>query len=135
MKFLVEYRPEKNASKRNIYNLKIYQIQEVLKMTQDSIKAAQKIRELSLRMVHKAKASHIGSALSIADVLAVLITNENICDLKSPGDPSRDRLILSKGHACVALYSALCVKDYFKESNFKTGITFLGVLLMTAVGV
>ena len=86
-------------------------------MTPDSIQAAQKIRELSLRMVHKAKASHIGSALSIADVLAVLITNEKICDLKSPEDPSRDRLILSKGHACVALYSALCVKGNFKESS------------------
>ena len=79
--------------------------------------AAAKIRELSLRLVSKAKASHIGSALSIADILAVLITNREICDLKSPEHPKRDRLLLSKGHACVALYSALCIKGYFEESE------------------
>ena len=82
--------------------------------------AAAKIRELSLKFVHKAKASHIGSALSIADVLAVLITTPDVCDLRQPKDPCRDRLLLSKGHACVALYSALSLKGYFEESNLMT---------------
>ena len=76
--------------------------------------AAQKIRELSLRLVHKAKASHIGSALSIADLLAVFISNTHILNLSSVDDPHRDRLLLSKGHACVALYSALCLKGFFE---------------------
>ena len=81
---------------------------------------ARKIREMSLKLVHKAGASHIGSALSIADLLAVLTTYVDICDLKEPEDPQRDRLFLSKGHACVALYSALCVKGFFKESSLMT---------------
>lgn len=82
--------------------------------------AATKIRELSLKLVHKAKASHIGSALSIADILAVLITNSDIFNLSNPQDEERDRLMLSKGHACVALYSALCLKGYFDESELMT---------------
>jgi transketolase len=59
---------------------------------------AKKIRIDSLRMVHRAKAAHIGSALSIADILATLY-----------GGVLRpyDKLILSKGHATVALYAAL----------------------------
>lgn len=59
---------------------------------------AKKIRIDSLRMVHRAKAAHIGSALSIADILAALY-----------GDVVRpeDKVILSKGHATVAMYAAL----------------------------
>ena len=86
-------------------------------MEKDSQIAAKKIRELSLRLVHKARASHIGSALSIADLLAVLATYTEICDLRSTKDPQRDRLFLSKGHACVALYSTLCIKGFYKESS------------------
>jgi len=85
-----------------------------------SIEASRKIRELSLRLVHKANASHIGSALSIADLLAVLVTSPEICNLPAPKDPTRDRLLLSKGHACVALYSALCIKGFFTESELMT---------------
>ncbi len=64
----------------------------------DTVELAKHIRLDSLRMVHRAKASHIGSALSIADILAVLY-----------GEVMRpdDTFILSKGHATVALYAAL----------------------------
>ena len=86
----------------------------------NSIETAKQIRELSLRLVHKAKASHIGSALSIADLLAVLITDNEICNLKIEKERLRDRLILSKGHACVALYSALCLREYFEKSEMMT---------------
>ena len=86
----------------------------------ESLFYAKKIRELSLHLVHKAKASHIGSALSIADVLAVLFTSSDICDFREPSDPCRDRLLLSKGHACVALYSALCIRGYFSELDLMT---------------
>lgn len=59
---------------------------------------AKKIRIDSLRMVHRAKAAHIGSALSIADILATLYGG-----VLKP----EDKVILSKGHATVALYAAL----------------------------
>jgi transketolase len=85
-----------------------------------SQQAAAKIRALSLRLVHKAQASHIGSALSIADLLAVLIADDCLCNLPKYDDPLRDRIFLSKGHACVALYSALCLKGFFSEEEVMT---------------
>jgi transketolase len=59
---------------------------------------AKKIRIDCLKMAHRAKASHIGSALSIADIMAVLYGG-----ILRP----YDKFILSKGHACMAVYAAL----------------------------
>lgn len=86
-------------------------------ITTDCQFTSQKIRALCLKLVHKAKASHIGSALSIADLLGVLISRPNLFNLSTAVDPKRDRLLLSKGHACVALYSALCLKGFFEEEE------------------
>ena len=56
---------------------------------------------------------HIGSSLSIADLLAVLFAG--VLNIPSPGDPDRDRFVLSKGHAALGLYAALhatgCLSD------------------------
>ena len=57
-------------------------------------------------MVYFAKASHVGSALSIADIVTYLYFSGQWC-LHGPKIESRDSLVLSKGHACVAIYSAL----------------------------
>ena len=81
---------------------------------------ASQIRELALRLVHKAKASHIASALSIADLLSVMFADSQIYSLNRPRDPNRDRLILSKGHACVSLYSALHLKGFFSREDLFT---------------
>jgi transketolase len=70
-------------------------------------KLAKAIRSTVLKMVHRARASHVGSALSIADILAVLYGSVMRLDARDPGSPDRDRFILSKGHACVAVYAAL----------------------------
>jgi transketolase len=80
---------------------------------------ASKIRRLSLHMVHRAKASHIGSALSIADIVAVLYSQVLKIDPSQPKLDLRDRFILSKGHACVAVYSALAAKGFFPESQLE----------------
>ena len=93
---------------------------EGINMINSSEENAKKLRELCLKLVNKANASHIGSALSIADLMAVLISNEEVCSLKSPNDKNRDRIILSKGHACVALYSALFLKGFFSEEDLFT---------------
>lgn len=68
---------------------------------------AKKIRISSLEMVSRANASHIGSAFSITEILSVLYTDIMKFDCNNPQLKDRDRLILSKGHACVALYAAL----------------------------
>jgi transketolase len=83
----------------------------------DTIALASTIRRHSLQMVHQAKASHIGSALSIADILAVLYGTVLKVDPKNPRAPDRDRFILSKGHACVAVYAALAARGFFAEGN------------------
>jgi transketolase len=82
----------------------------------DPVKFAQRIRAHALRMVFAAKSSHIGSCLSIADILAILYTRVLQVDPANPKDPDRDRFILSKGHAAAILYAALAVRGFFDES-------------------
>jgi len=82
-----------------------------------SLELAKEIRKKSLQMVVSSGASHIGSALSIADILSVLyldILNINRFNLK---DPKRDMFILSKGHACVSVYATLGLLDFFPISE------------------
>ena len=68
---------------------------------------AWRIRKNALRMTHLGKSSHIGSAFSIADILAVLYGQVLDVDPENPRKPDRDRFILSKGHAGAGLYATL----------------------------
>jgi transketolase len=81
---------------------------------------ASRIRAHALRMVYKAKSSHIGSCLSMADMLAVLYTRILKVDPKNAADPKRDRFILSKGHAAAILYAALAERGYFSVDDLAT---------------
>ncbi len=74
---------------------------------------ARSIRIDVLRMVHRAKSSHIGSCFSMADLIAVLYGEILNVDPLRPQKMDRDRFILSKGHACAALYAALAAKGFF----------------------
>ena len=60
---------------------------------------------------------HIPASLSIVEILAVLYANILRVDPKNADDPDRDRFILSKGHACVALYAILAEKGFFPKSE------------------
>ena len=90
---------------------------EVLKMSRN---LATNIRIQSLAMVHRAKASHIGSALSISDIVAVLYNSVMKFDVTDQKNKNRDRFILSKGHACVAIYSALAEIGFISKENLLT---------------
>ena len=81
---------------------------------------AKNIRQSALMMVHKAKASHIASALSIVDILAVLYGQIMHFDLKDPYCATRDRFILSKGHACVAVYATLAEVGVISHKQLET---------------
>jgi len=83
----------------------------------NTIELATQIRKLSLEMVHKINASHIGSSLSISDILSVLYGDILRANPIDPEWPERDRFILSKGHACAALYAALALNGFFKISD------------------
>ena len=89
-------------------------------MTADSRILAKETRAHALRMVTRAKASHIGSALSIADIVAVLYGGVMRIDPARPDLPARDRYILSKGHACVAVYGALAARGFFPVTELET---------------
>ena len=78
------------------------------------------IRRLSLEMVNRSNASHIGSALSMVDILAVLYNNILNYDSNNPNWEERDKLILSKGHSCVSLYAVLGLKNFFDIDLLKT---------------
>ena len=71
-------------------------------------------------MVHRSNASHIGSALSVVDILAVLYNNILNYDSNNPNWEERDKLILSKGHSCVSLYAVLGLKNFFDIELLKT---------------
>jgi transketolase len=77
---------------------------------------ARKIRELVLRCVCHAGAGHTGGALSIVEILTALYFHVLRIDPANPQWPERDRFILSKGHAAVALYAALAARGYFGEA-------------------
>jgi len=78
------------------------------------------IRSEALKMVTRAKASHIGGALSMADLLAVLYTGILRVNPLEPQWPERDRLILSKGHSCTSLYATLALRGFFPIKELET---------------
>lgn len=77
---------------------------------------AHRLRVHTVEMTHRAKSSHVGSSLSMAELLAVLYGRVLRVDPQSPEAPDRDRFILSKGHACAALYAVLAERGFFPLS-------------------
>jgi transketolase len=64
-----------------------------------------RIRRIVIEQSKRANVGHIGSSLSVADILATLYAG--VLQGNGPDDPERDRMVLSKGHASLALYAAL----------------------------
>jgi transketolase len=82
------------------------------------VHAAREIRRVVLRQSRRANVGHIGSALSVADALAVLYGR--VLRIPSPSDPERDLFILSKGHAALALYAALAGRGFIAAGELDT---------------
>jgi transketolase len=66
----------------------------------------------------RAGVGHIGSALSVADIVAALYAD--VLETNDPRDPDRDRFVLSKGHASLALYAALYLRDWLTQEELST---------------
>lgn len=86
----------------------------------ESGELARRIRVHALHMTSRGGSSHIGSALSIADILAVLYGGVLQVDPQRPDDPNRDRFVLSKGHAGAAVYAALAESGFFPVEKLET---------------
>ena len=78
---------------------------------------ARRLRAHTLRMVHRANSSHVGSCFSMADILSVLYTDTLHVDPAQPAMPGRDRFILSKGHAAAGVYAALALRGFIPEAD------------------
>lgn len=77
------------------------------------------IRRIILEQSFRAGVGHIGSALSIADIVAALY-GDVIRTGDTPRDPARDRFVLGKGHAALALYAALALRGLIPRDLLDT---------------
>ena len=75
------------------------------------------LRAQIVRMLEAGGRGHVGSALSLVEMLRVLYDDVLNYDAKNPKWAGRDRFILSKGHGCLALYVLLAEKGFFPESE------------------
>jgi transketolase len=83
--------------------------EEIKKLTE----VAREIRVLTIEAMADLGVGHLGGAMSIVDLLALLYFRQMRVNPLQPDMQERDKLVLSKGHAGPALYSALAVKGYF----------------------
>jgi transketolase len=82
------------------------------------------IRRVILEQAKRAHVGHIGSALSVADIMAAVFSRHPALSATSdwlPGDADqRDRFVLSKGHAALALYAALHLQGRLDKATLDT---------------
>jgi len=86
----------------------------------NTIELARRIRIDAVNMTNAGRSSHIGSVLSIADILAVLYGTVMNHDPLEPTRKDRDRFILSKGHAGAGVYAVLAETGYIDKSLLDT---------------
>jgi len=78
------------------------------------------LRRLSVRALDKGERGHIGSTMSLIEILRVLYDDILRVRPKEPGWADRDRMILSKGHGCIAQYVVLADKGFFPVETLDT---------------
>jgi transketolase len=83
-------------------------------------KLARFVRSKAVMMTNLMHSGHVGSSLSMADILPVLYGPILKVKPDDPDWPDRDRFILSKGHAAAGLYAILAAKGFFPEEWLET---------------
>jgi len=78
------------------------------------------LRQHIISMIHGAGSGHPGGALSIADIMTALYFHELKLKPEDPKWPERDRVVLSEGHCCPAIYGALAMKGFFPVEALAT---------------
>jgi transketolase len=72
---------------------------------------------MAVKTLESGKRAHLGSAMSIVEIIRVLYDDFLKIDPNNPKDPQRDRFILSKGHGCLAQYVVLADKGFFDKKE------------------
>ena len=90
---------------------------------------ARELRKIALEMAYVSgtEGAHIGPAFSLMDIMTVLFFDTMNYRVEEPDWPDRDRLILSKGHACLGLYAPLVMSGYLSKQqadSFNHFLTF-----------
>ena len=101
-------------------------IEDSLKIELD--KRSKDLRGMIVSMLLGAGRGHMGSAMSLVEILRVLYDDFVSFNPKNPQDEQRDRVILSKGHGCLALYAILCDKGFFSSDHIKDVGSFNSIL-------
>lgn len=96
--------------------------------TGELARMADRLRLDVVEMIHLSGDGHPGPSMSIADIMAVMYFDEMRVDPKDPRWPGRDRLVLSKGHACPVLYAALARRGFFPMEELPKLRTLHGIL-------
>lgn len=96
----------------------------------DTVDLALRLRRHVVRMCNRGGSSHVGSCLSMADIIAVLYGAVLRVDPTDPRWTGRDRFILSKGHAGACVYAALAERGFFPiadlERHYANGANLSG---------
>ena len=86
------------------------------------------LRQLIVKALIGGGRGHMGSAMSLVEILRVLYDEFIKFDPKKPKNENRDRLILSKGHGCLALYAILADKKFIKSTALDSASRFESIL-------
>lgn len=86
----------------------------------NSVELAKNIRRKAIELTHMTHASHVAAVLSVADIIAVLYSDVLHINPQKPDMDSRDRFILSKGHAGISVYVALAYSGFFQVKELDT---------------
>ena len=104
----------------------MYNEQKSLKIKLD--KRSKYLRKLVLECLIGGDRGHMGSAMSLIEILRVLYDHVLKIYPNNPKNLNRDRLILSKGPGCLALYALLSDKGFFSKSILKSSSKFNSIL-------
>ena len=86
------------------------------------------LRGLAVDALEGGSRGHIGSTMSLIEILRVLYDDVMTFDPQQPKMAQRDRLILSKGHGCIALYVLLADKGFFPREELFTFCRYTSIL-------
>ena len=89
---------------------------------------SRQLRRQIVRVLERGGRGHLGTSLSLVEMLRVLFDSVLRYDPKNPSWPERDRFILSKGHGCITLYVLLQEKGFFAEDELWKFCRFDGIL-------
>lgn len=91
-------------------------------------KIVNQCRENTFEVLEAGKIGHVGGSLSVIEILVALYFQIARTDPKNPKWVDRDRIVLSKAHACEAMYGVLGEKGFFSKEKFKEFLKFNSIL-------